>query len=79
MTLEALMAEVQSPCVMCGEFTAEVRQKIVLNENVRLVSPADSIRRPAILAELAWKRWQNGAVDDAAALAPIYLHVAEPI
>ena len=78
-TLEALMAEVQSPSVVCGEFTAEVRQKIMLNENMRLVSPANSIRRPAVLAELAWARWQNNDVDDEASLAPIYLHVAEPI
>jgi tRNA A37 threonylcarbamoyladenosine modification protein TsaB len=49
------------------------------NEHVRLVSPANSIRRPAVLAELAWARWQNADVDDAAALAPIYLHVAEPL
>jgi tRNA threonylcarbamoyladenosine biosynthesis protein TsaB len=78
-TLEALMAEAQRPLVMCGEFTDEIRQKIMLNENVHLVSPANSIRRPAVLAELAWKRWQNHDVDDAAALAPIYLHIAEPI
>jgi len=78
-TLEALMAEVQSPAVVCGEFTAETRQKIVLNENIQLVAPTGSIRRPAVLAELAWKRWQSGDVDDEAALAPIYLHVAEPI
>ena len=78
-TLEALLAEVQSPSVMCGEFTAEVRQKIMSNENMQLVSPTGSIRRPAVLAELVWARWQNGDVDDAATLAPIYLHVAEPI
>jgi len=78
-TLEALMAEVQSRSVVCGEFTAEVRQKIVMNENVQLASPAGSIRRPAVLAELAWARWQSGDVDDEAALAPIYLHVAAPI
>ena len=78
-TLEALMAEVQSPSVMCGEFPAEVRQKIISNEHVRLVSPAGSIRRPAVLAELAWARWQAGDVDDEATLAPIYLHVAEAI
>jgi len=78
-TLEALMAEVQSPVIVCGEFTDEIRQKIVLNENIQLVMPAGSIRRPAVLAELAWKRWQSGDVDDEATLAPIYLHTAEPI
>ena len=78
-TLEAIIAEVQSPSVMCGEFTDEVRQKIITNKNVRLVAPANSVRRPAVLAELAWARWQSGDVDDEASLAPIYLHVAEPI
>ena len=78
-TLDAIMAEVQSPSVMCGEFAEAVRQKIIANKNVRLASPANSVRRPAVLAELAWARWQNGDVDDEASLAPIYLHVAEPI
>jgi hypothetical protein len=50
-----------------------------MNENIQLAAPAGSIRRPAVLAELAWKRWQSGDVDDEAALAPIYLHTAEPI
>jgi len=78
-TLEALMAEVQSPSVVCGEFAAEVRQQIIENKNVRLASPVNSVRRPAVLAELAWARWQNGDVDDEASLAPIYLHTAAPI
>jgi universal bacterial protein YeaZ len=78
-TLEALLAEVDSPCVVCGEFPAEVRQQIMNQEEARLVSPTGSVRRPAVLAELAWARWQSGDVDDEAALAPIYLHVAEPI
>ena len=78
-TLEALNAEVKSPSVMCGEFTQEDRQKIIENENVKLTSPAQSVRRPAVLAELAWARWQKGELDDEASLAPIYLHTAEPI
>ena len=78
-TLEALNAEVRNPSIVCGEFTAEDRQKIIENENVKLTSPAQSVRRPAVLAELAWVRWQNGDVDDSASLAPIYLHIAEPI
>ncbi len=72
-SLEALMAEAQSPAVVCGEFSAEEIQK--MNEaGIRLASPAASLRRPAVLAELAWARWQAGEVDDEASLAPIYLH-----
>lgn len=77
--LEALLAEVKSPSLMCGEFTDEIRQKIMSNENARLVTPVNSVRRPAVLAELAWARWQSGDVDDDASLAPMYLHTAEPI
>lgn len=72
-SLEMLMDEVESPSIMCGEFSAEDIQKIK-NGNVQIVSPAGSIRRPAVLAELAWARWQADDVDDDATLAPIYLH-----
>jgi tRNA threonylcarbamoyladenosine biosynthesis protein TsaB len=79
LTLQALTDEVQSPVLVCGEFTSEERQKLTEKADVHLVSAAGSIRRPAILAELAWARWQAGQIDDQAKLAPIYLHVAEPI
>ena len=72
--LEALLDGVRSPFHVCGEFSAEEIKKVTENENVRLVLPAGSIRRPAVLAELAWARWQAGDVDDEASLAPIYLH-----
>jgi len=78
-TLEALLTEAQSPLEMCGEFTDEIRQQLVLNENIHLIHPVNSIRRPAVLAELAWARWKNNDLDEAAALAPIYLHTVEPI
>ncbi|HEY5730267.1 MAG TPA: tRNA (adenosine(37)-N6)-threonylcarbamoyltransferase complex dimerization subunit type 1 TsaB [Anaerolineales bacterium] len=72
-SFEALMDEVKNPSILCGEFTAEEIQKLK-DENIRLVSPAQSVRRPAVLAELAWARWQAGDVDDEASLSPIYLH-----
>jgi tRNA threonylcarbamoyladenosine biosynthesis protein TsaB len=79
-TVEAIIAEAESPSVVCGEFTAEDRQSLMeKNSNIHLASPAASVRRPAVLAELAWKRWQAGDVDDEATLAPNYLHTAEPI
>jgi hypothetical protein len=31
------------------------------------------LRQPAALAELAWRRWRAGDVDQAGALEPIYL------
>jgi tRNA threonylcarbamoyladenosine biosynthesis protein TsaB len=77
--VDTLIQTIESPVVVCGELTSEERQKIRKNKNVVLASPASCARRPAILAELAWTRWQAGNVDNPATLAPIYLHVAESI
>ena len=78
-TAQALLEEVQSPVIVCAELTSEERQILAANPEIQLASPANSIRRPAVLAELAWTRWLAGDVDDRATLAPIYLHTAEPI
>lgn len=79
-SVDSLIYEIKTPTLVCGEFNAEERQRLAKDEvNVKLVSPAQSVRRPAVLAELAWKRWQRGDVDDEATLAPIYLHTSEPI
>jgi tRNA threonylcarbamoyladenosine biosynthesis protein TsaB len=79
-TAEELADKIKKPTIVCGELTKDERQRLARKRvNVQLASPARCVRRPAILAELAWKRWQAGAQDDAASLAPIYLHVADPI
>jgi tRNA threonylcarbamoyladenosine biosynthesis protein TsaB len=78
-TVKALMDEVKTPMNLCAELTAEERQVLAGNTDIQIASPAQSFRRPAVLAERAWTRWQAGDVDDRATLAPIYLHVAEPI
>lgn len=77
--LEALLTEVRCPSIVCGEFPVEVRQQIMGHKHARLLSPSGSVRRPAVLAELAWMRWQADDVDDEASLAPIYLHTVESI
>jgi tRNA threonylcarbamoyladenosine biosynthesis protein TsaB len=77
-TSDSLIYEIKSPTLVCGEFSGEERQRLAKDEmNVRLVSPARSVRRPSVLAELAWGRWQKGEVDEEATLAPIYLHTTE--
>lgn len=78
--IQQLASHIQQPTLVCGEL-AEGERRILSrkHKNVLLSSPAQSLRRPSFLAELAWKRWQSGQVDDPATLAPIYLHVGDPI
>lgn len=85
-TAADLAKSIHKPTLVCGELSAEERQRLARKRiNVRLASAAQCLRRPAILAEMAWERWmllgsqQAGAESDAAALAPIYLHIANPI
>ena len=76
-TAEALAQSISTPTIVCGELSAEERQRLARkHKNVILPSPARCIRHPGFLAELAWARWQEGKVDAAGSLAPIYLHVA---
>jgi len=77
MTAEELEKKIRKPVIVCGELTAEDRHCLARKfKNVRLASPAQCVRRPGVLAEIAWNRWQAGKTDSAASLAPIYLHVA---
>jgi tRNA threonylcarbamoyladenosine biosynthesis protein TsaB len=79
-TLDGLIEEIKSPSIVCGELTSDDRKRLAEhNTHVHLATPTQSVRRPAVLAELAWARWQASEVDDEASLAPIYLHTAEPI
>ena len=76
-TVDDLADEIESPTYVAGELSSEDRSRLARKRvNVLLASPVNCVRRPAILAELAWARWQKNKVDDAASLAPIYLHVA---
>jgi tRNA threonylcarbamoyladenosine biosynthesis protein TsaB len=79
-TVESLAQSIHEPTIVCGELRQEERQRLSRKRiNVVLSSAANSVRRPAILAELAWARWQAGSVDDPASLAPIYLHASESV
>jgi tRNA threonylcarbamoyladenosine biosynthesis protein TsaB len=79
-TSQELSERLTSPLLICGELNAAERRMIAEKDTaIRVVSPAQSLRRPACLAEIGWQRWQNGQVDDASALSPIYLHYNDPI
>jgi len=76
-TIDELADQIESPTYVAGELSAEDRNRLARKRvNVLLASPVNCVRRPAVLAELAWARWQNNDVDNATTLAPVYLHVA---
>ncbi|MBL8063950.1 MAG: tRNA (adenosine(37)-N6)-threonylcarbamoyltransferase complex dimerization subunit type 1 TsaB [Anaerolineales bacterium] len=75
-TVDELLNEFEGPVIVAGELTSEERRKFSKKKKIALASPAYCTKRPAVLAELAWNRWQENQVDDAATLAPIYLHAA---
>jgi tRNA threonylcarbamoyladenosine biosynthesis protein TsaB len=80
LTAEEMAHRIQRPTLVCGELSAEERRLLSRKrKNVMLASPAQSLRRPSFLAELAWQRWQAGQMDNPASLAPQYLHYKEAI
>ncbi|MFH1184974.1 MAG: tRNA (adenosine(37)-N6)-threonylcarbamoyltransferase complex dimerization subunit type 1 TsaB [Chloroflexota bacterium] len=79
-TVDALARSIAKPSLVAGELTTDERQRLARKRvNVVLAPLNRCVRRPSVLAEIAWQRYASGRVDDTATLAPIYLHVAEPI
>jgi tRNA threonylcarbamoyladenosine biosynthesis protein TsaB len=80
MTAEEVSAKIKGPTLVCGEVDDTLRQALGRKrKNVMIASPAQSLRRPAYLAEIAWQRWQKDEVDEVISLAPIYLHVGDAL
>jgi tRNA threonylcarbamoyladenosine biosynthesis protein TsaB len=80
LTTSELAGQIEAPTLVCGELLEEERRLLARKRKVvTLASPAQSLRRPSFLAELAWRRWQAGQVDDPATLVPVYLHYKEAI
>ncbi len=73
---EELSELVDTPTLIFGELNAAERQVLERKKtNIILGTPAQSIRRPSYLAEIAWQKMRHNQVDDVNSLTPIYLHV----
>jgi tRNA threonylcarbamoyladenosine biosynthesis protein TsaB len=78
LTIEGFVETITEPILVCGELSGEARERLSHTKCI-MPPPVQCVRRPAVLADLAWKRWQAGKVDDPATLKPIYLHHGDPI
>ena len=73
--IRGMAATIKSPTYVVGEMDAEGRPILGRKwKTARLATPSLCLRRPAVLSELAWAKIQAGQADDAASLAPIYVH-----
>lgn len=72
---KAIAATIKSPMYVVGDLNAETRQIMGRKWKTTQLAPAAlCVRRPAVLAELAWQKIKAGEADDPASLSPIYVH-----
>lgn len=80
LTAEEFSKKIRKPTLVCGELDDNLRKVLGRKrKNVRLASPANSLRRPAFLAEIGWARWQAGETSTPTELAPKYLQTGDNI
>ncbi|HZO25898.1 MAG TPA: tRNA (adenosine(37)-N6)-threonylcarbamoyltransferase complex dimerization subunit type 1 TsaB [Chloroflexota bacterium] len=73
-TLDSLLRLMVERCAIVGDLDAESRTRLAaLGEHVWVAPPAVSVRRPSVLAELAWQRFRQGCLPGPDAGEPIYL------
>ncbi len=75
-TLDGLIERISTRCLVCGELGQDEVTQVAarVEADVVFATPAQNVRRPACLAELAWQRFARGESDDLTTLSPIYLH-----
>jgi tRNA threonylcarbamoyladenosine biosynthesis protein TsaB len=76
-TAAELAAELRSrdsaATIVVGELTDDQAALCAEIRGVTIPSPAVRIRQPGAFAELTWRRWRRGRLDDASTLEPIYI------
>jgi tRNA threonylcarbamoyladenosine biosynthesis protein TsaB len=78
--LDGLFVMLKGRAMVAGELDSDQRHALSdRRKPIQLASPAACLRRPSHLAELAWKKYEDGVRDDPLRLAPIYVHIAEAL
>lgn len=74
-TTDQLLELTREPILFIGELSTDARQRLEAIEAVKLASPALSLRRAGLLAELGWQQAQGAAAEagDARLLDALYV------
>lgn len=79
-TAVGLEHAIEEPTIICGELNPD--EKKILSRrwrNAIIAKPHQNLRRPSILAQMAFERLEAGDVDNSAAIAPIYLRTVKNV
>ncbi len=77
-TWEELLARLEEPLYICGELTVAQRKALEESQSVTLAPPALCVRRPSVLADMAWERVRKGKAGEAGSVVPTYLGTLSP-
>lgn len=71
---DELTAGLSEVTLLAGEIPDNVEREQFDSERIVLPPSAMRARRPACVAEIAYRRWAEGDTDDIAVLEPVYVH-----
>lgn len=70
---DTFVTHLDEDCLVVGELDAEALAKLrLLGDKVEIPPTSRHLRRAGFLADIAWQRWQSGALDDVFTLTPLY-------
>jgi tRNA threonylcarbamoyladenosine biosynthesis protein TsaB len=77
--IDKLARQIENGCVLIGSAVPQYAVPLseLVTQRIQWASGIDHTIRPAILARLAWRRFQKGDVDDTACFAPVYLRKSD--
>jgi len=76
MTWSELRDRLESPTYVCGELDEDGREALANHARAKLAPPALCVRRPGVLAEIAWHKIRSGWDVHPAQVVPVYLRTS---
>lgn len=76
-SLPEILEGITEETLLCGDVGGLVTDGAVKKRPIRIASPASSLRRAGYLAEIGWRRYQKGDVQDARQVEAFYLAAQE--
>ena len=78
-SVDQLAAQIDEACMFIGNVASPYRSQILdlVKHEIHWAPPRDDVIRPAVLAQLAWHRYQLGRMDDVGTFVPVYIRKSD--